>query len=232
MIREEYRCIENIKCNIKYEKIKNSYIQIKSGDVIIKVPNKSSMEYVEQLVIKRKDWILKKLKEQESSRRSQTTYKEGSIIYVLGKPYILKIIYIESKQNKTYIKNTNIYCEIGNIKQNFEKEDVIIKKQIDKYYKFIAREEVPAAMEYIQNKTGLRAKEINIKNLKATWGICSSKKKISINQNLMAYSRHAIEYVCLHEVCHLKYMNHSKEFWNMVAYYMPDYKIAKKELKS
>ena len=87
-------------------------------------------------------------------------------------------------------------------------------------------------MEDLKNRTGLAPLECSIKNLKATWGICSSKKKISINQNLMAYSRHAIEYVCLHEICHLKHMNHSKKFWNMVEYYMPDYKEAKKELKN
>ena len=86
-------------------------------------------------------------------------------------------------------------------------------------------------MQHISSVTGLKPKEVNIKKLRATWGICSSKKTISINQNLMAYSRHAIEYVCLHEVCHLKYMNHSKDFWNMVEKYMPDYKLAKLELK-
>ena len=47
----------------------------------------------------------------------------------------------------------------------------------------------------------------------------------------MMYSRKAIEYVVLHEVCHLKYMNHSKNFWAMVEKYMPDYKEAEKELK-
>ena len=87
-------------------------------------------------------------------------------------------------------------------------------------------------MEDLKVRTGLAPLECSIKNLKATWGICSSKKKISINQNLMAYSRHAIEYVCLHEICHLKHMNHSKQFWNLVEYYMPDYMEAKKELKS
>ena len=86
-------------------------------------------------------------------------------------------------------------------------------------------------MEYLQEKTGLYPLEVKIKKLKATWGICSSKRKISINLNLMAYSRQAIEYVCLHELCHLKYMNHSKKFWDLVEYYMPDYKLVKKELR-
>jgi len=46
----------------------------------------------------------------------------------------------------------------------------------------------------------------------------------------MMYSRKALEYVVLHEICHLRYMNHSKKFWAMVEYYMPDYKDAEKEL--
>ena len=105
-------------------------------------------------------------------------------------------------------------------------------KEAVEAFEYIAKEEVQSAMEDLKVRTGLAPLECTIKNLKATWGICSSKEKISINQNLMAYSRHAIEYVCLHEICHLKHMNHSKQFWNMVEYYMPDYKEAKKELKS
>jgi predicted metal-dependent hydrolase len=45
------------------------------------------------------------------------------------------------------------------------------------------------------------------------------------------YSRHALEYVIIHELCHLKHMNHSKKFWSMVESFMPDYKEAEKELK-
>ena len=45
------------------------------------------------------------------------------------------------------------------------------------------------------------------------------------------YNRHIIDYVVLHEICHLKHMNHSKSFWAMVEKYMPDYKEARKELK-
>ena len=47
----------------------------------------------------------------------------------------------------------------------------------------------------------------------------------------MMYSHKAIDYVVLHEICHLRYMNHSKKFWEMVESYMPDYKEAERELK-
>ncbi|MGN1327897.1 MAG: M48 family metallopeptidase [Clostridia bacterium] len=228
---EEFNYTANIKYKIIYKKIKNIYIQIKDGNVIVKAPKYSNISYIENIVRSKSNWILKKINEQPL--KSKNNYKDNSIISVLGKRYTLKIIYTDKKRSRIYQDQDFVYCELGeNIKNNNLNEQKSIERLLDKYYKTIASREIPEIMESLYKRTGLKPLECNIKKLKSTWGICSSKKKISINQNLMAYSRHAIEYVCLHEICHLKYMNHSKEFWNMVEYYMPDYKLAKNELKS
>ena len=225
---------ESIRYILIRERIKNTYIQIKDGEVFIKAPRSASINYIEKLLAEKKNWILKKLEEQSKTIKAQLNYQDGDKISVLGKTYTLRILYNNNKRSKIYSDYQNVYCEFNNEIQNLsnvEKEN-ITKKLIEKYYRYIATQEVFPAIEDLQKRTGLYPSECNIKNLKATWGICSSKRKISINLNLMAYSRHAIEYVCLHELCHLKYMNHSKDFWNLVEYYMPDYKLAKKELKS
>ena len=211
--------ISDIDCEVVYKNIKNSYIQIKDNRVIVKVPIKATRKYINELVSSKKDWIEKNLQQQKNKSLNK------NIIKVLGKAYTLQVI--ENKpQNKVYLKDNYIYFEVK------ENNNEVIQKLLDKFYKEIAKDEVYAAMEYIKSITGLSPKEIRIKKLKSAWGICSSKQYISINQNLMTYSRHAIEYVCLHEVCHLKHMNHSKDFWKMVEKYMPDYKTAKLELKN
>ena len=211
--------IADIDCEVVYKNIKNSYIQIKDNRVIVKVPIKATRKYINELVSSKKDWIEKNLQQQKNKSLNK------NIIKVLGKAYTLQVI--ENKpQNKVYLKDNYIYFEVK------ENNNEVIQKLLDKFYKEIAKDEVYAAMEYIKSITGLSPKEIRIKKLKSAWGICSSKQYISINQNLMTYSRHAIEYVCLHEVCHLKHMNHSKDFWKMVEKYMPDYKTAKLELKN
>lgn len=227
-LSEEYHSTNGINYKIIYEKIKNTYIHIKDGMVIVKTPKYTDIKYIESIVNDKKSWIERKVQEQVNSQKNN--YQDGDVIKVLGKPYILKISYTSNKRNALYIDNNYIYCNLYECTQQTGVKESV-KKLIDKYYRYIASQEVPAVMEDLKIRTGLSPVECNIKKLKATWGICSSKKKISINQNLMAYSRHAIEYVCLHEICHLKYMNHSKEFWNMIEYYMPDYKLAKKELK-
>ena len=63
-------------------------------------------------------------------------------------------------------------------------------------------------------------------------GSCSSKKNITINLNLVLKPQKCTQYVVLHEMCHLIYMNHSKKFWDLVESQMPDYKQVKRLLKS
>ena len=72
--------------------------------------------------------------------------------------------------------------------------------------------------------------KVRIRNLKYAWGSCSSNRNISINLQLAKKEEKAIEYVVLHEMCHLIYMNHSKKFWDLVEKYMPKYKEYRKTL--
>ena len=222
----------NIQYLLDKDRRKNSYIQIKNGEVIVKVPKSATQEYIDTLLIEKLNWIQRKLNQSKNSEH-KLKYENGTDIFVLGKKLIL-LINFSDKIKRTRLANTGkeLIIYFPNDAKSLPTDELKLrtKKVIDNYYKSIAKEEVASAMEDLKQRTGLFPLEWNIKNLKATWGICSSKKKISINQNLMAYSRHSIEYVCLHELCHLKYMNHSKEFWNLVEYYMLDYKKAKKEL--
>lgn len=102
----------------------------------------------------------------------------------------------------------------------------------EKYYRKEAEKRIDFAMDKMIHLTNLKPEEYKLFNFKRAWGNCSSKKVIKINPKLVMYSDHAIEYVCLHELCHLKHMNHSKAFWNLVSKYMPDYKLAEIELKN
>ena len=72
---------------------------------------------------------------------------------------------------------------------------------------------------------------VRIKNVKTIWGSCSSKKNLNFNFKLFFLPERLIDYVCVHELAHLKQMNHSKAFWDEVAKQIPDYKQRREELK-
>lgn len=221
---------KTIAYTINKAKIKNIYITIENGEVVIKAPWYTTRNQIQEVVESKRDWIMKKLEEYNVSPRKAKEYEDGEKFQILGESYYLNIYYKDINNAILNVENEKIeiilplsYAEEDNTEQ--------IKKMIDKMYYMIAEKEVESAMEKTRKMVGLAPEEYKIKKIKYAWGTCSSRKVITINQNLMMYSRKAIEYVVLHEICHLKYMNHSKKFWDMVESYMPDYKEAEKELK-
>ena len=159
-----------------------------------------------------------------------------------------KNIYICIRDGKVMIKGPRKMTDAQAEKVIREKENWIQRKLLEdkkstraqkeeeylaneKYYRKEAEKNISFSMEKMISLTGLKPAEYKLFNFKRAWGNCSNKKQIKLNPKLVMYSEHAIEYVCLHELCHLRYMNHSKSFWNLVEKYMPDYKEAEKELK-
>lgn len=221
---------KTIAYTVNKAKVRNFYISIENGEVVIKAPWYVSSSQIQDVVESKRQWIMQKLEEYQSSPRKVKDYADGERFQILGESYFLNIYYKDINNAVVNVENGKIaivlplrYSDSDNTEQ--------IKKLIDKMYYMIAEKEVENAMEKTRKMVGLAPEEYRIKKTKSVWGSCSSNKKITINQNLMMYSRKAIEYVVLHEVCHLKYMNHSKNFWAMVEKYMPDYKEAEKELK-
>lgn len=80
-------------------------------------------------------------------------------------------------------------------------------------------------------KTNFIPQNIKIRKLKSAWGICYRNKNITLNFLLLCCPIDVIDYVIIHELCHIKHMNHSNEFWEEVFKYCPNFKIYKKWLK-
>ena len=221
---------KTIAYTVSKARVKNLYISVENGEVVIKAPWYVTNSQIQEVVESKRDWIIKKLEEYKTSPRKAKEYADGEKFQVLGKAYTLNIYFKEIEKAKLNVFDGNIDVVLP-LEYSESDNTAIIKKMIEKMYFMIAEREVDMAMEKWTREVGLAPEEFRIRKVKTSWGTCSSTKKITINQDLMMYSREAIEYVVLHEICHLKYMNHSKKFWEMVESYMPDYKIYEKELK-
>lgn len=105
------------------------------------------------------------------------------------------------------------------------------RQQEFKQYKKQARALIEKRLAYFNSFYGFRYNKIYIRNQSSRWGSCSTKKNLSFNYRLVLISAELADYVVVHELCHLKEMNHSKRFWALVAQTIPDYKNLRKELK-
>ena len=102
---------------------------------------------------------------------------------------------------------------------------------LEKRYRKDARKRFEERVAYYHRLTGGRYTSITVRDQKTRWGSCSSRGTLSFNYRLIFAPPAVLDYVVVHELCHLTHMDHSKDFWNMVGSVMPDYKVHKKWLR-
>lgn len=125
------------------------------------------------------------------------------------------------------------YLEVLNRQQNRPVSDLTDTQRtaLEQRYIAAAKEYFPKRVAYFSQFTGGMYNRITIRDQKTRWGSCSAKGTLSFNWRLMLAPPTIPDYVIVHELCHLTYMNHSASFWKKVESVYPDYRTARKWLK-
>ena len=216
---------DKVKYTVTKKKIKNFIIRIYPDlRIAVSVPLHASNKDIENFIQSKKEWVEITLKKIKKVKENKNNLKEN-IIKILGKEIEKKII--ESDLERIRLTDTSIYIYLKNI-NNAEIEKKLLEWKIEKLKAILD--------EYLTKYTKLLNTNINyyqIKKLSSAWGIYHKKENyISFNFDLIEKDIECIEYVVLHELCHIFYMNHQKNFWTLLEKYMPDYKIRRKKLKT
>ena len=202
--------IDNItlECIINRKKIKNIYFRVKEDlKIYVSCNYLCTDTYIKNLLLKNKKDIIKMY----NNIKNKVIVNES--IYYLGN----KMNYINN--NKIYIDGLNIYGpSIESINNYLENNSLrIFQNRLDNL--IILFNDLP--------KFRLR-----IRKMKTRWGVCNKNSMtVTLNTELIHKDVTLIDYVIIHELCHFKYMDHSKLFWNEVSKYYPYYKLARKRLK-
>lgn len=105
------------------------------------------------------------------------------------------------------------------------------REGLERRYRQAAKEYIPRRADYFAQRIGVSYERIRIAEQKTRWGSCSSRGTLSFNWKLMLAPPKVLDYVVVHELCHLIEMNHSPRFWKLVEEIIPDYKEYRKWLK-
>lgn len=105
-------------------------------------------------------------------------------------------------------------------------------KNLDKFYKNEIEKILPNIVETFSKRMDLYPTSISYRKNKRTWGSCNFKNGLNFNILLMKFPLEIMQYVVVHELSHIKHKNHSKNFWNLVEKYCPNYKQIEKEFKN
>lgn len=198
----------------------NLYISVQNGEVVVKAPWYLSRKEIQELVEEKRNWILEKI--QEYNEKKEKEYIRSEIVKILGEDCKVKVNYKNLKKPELTVEGKNIKIVLPNKYKKMNKEEILVAL-IEKLYNVIAEKEVELAMEKMRKMLGYAPEDYEIKRMENCLGKCKEDGRIIINPDIVKYKREIIEFVVLHEYCHLKYKIHSKSFNEMMKKYMPKY---------
>lgn len=194
---------QQIECHVEYGPRQKMSIHIDpSGLVTVKAPNHTSDDAVLNAVKQYGDKILKQLQAIESARNTSKVkaYEESGKFLHLGKYYSLDELIETHGRTET------------------------LQHELKKFYFASCKKVIGERIKIYQKQLKVSPKSFTIEESRTKWGSCSSSKHLTFNYRLAMAPLEVIDYVVIHELCHLIHMNHDRSFWRLVGSVMKDYK--------
>lgn len=197
--------------------------------VVVKAPIQSDVLLIENKIIKRARWILKQLNyfKQFNPKTPGRCYVNGETHLYLGKQYRLKIL--KGTENSVKLFRGYFYITCRN-----ETTPKAVKKLLHQWYLEKAQLQFFESLERCWpkfNGLGFDQPKLSIKRMQKRWGSLSSQGTVTLNTELIRAPKECIDYVVTHELCHLKYHDHSPEFYKFLSSVIPSWEKIKLKLE-
>lgn len=188
-------------------------------------PARASDEQILESLRKKAAWIARTLDRVASYHPLPTpkNYVSGETFLYLGRQYRLKIVEGETGPAKLY--GRYLWVPV-----NGAKHERSGKRSVDKWYRTRAREVFErylAKCYAVASRHGVPEPTLAVRAMRRRWGSCSTSRRITLNLNLVKVPVHCIEYVIMHELCHLRHHDHSRAFYSLLTRCQPDWRRRK-----
>ncbi|MDR0768059.1 MAG: M48 family metallopeptidase [Methanosarcinales archaeon] len=242
---------KTISYTVRYEAIENSsgedsICSEKKPVLFVRAPASLSIKEIQSVLSENEENVMELLKkatakEAAAEQKSKQTYQNGSIFHYMGRTYSLQLIY---EENGASGKKIQVHLLDGRLLVHLPKnmidlpdaeKEKKIKKAVESFYIEQADVFFNSRVDYFAEKyldlIGKKPKSVKAASYKSKWGCCTYQNEIQLNWVLIQAETPVIDYVIIHELCHIRYKDHSKDFWNLVGMIDPKYKEKRQELK-
>jgi len=197
-------------------------LKITKDGLIVHAPIFVSKKYIKTVIISKQKWIESKLN-LINIKSLPFTIKNGQEFNLLGKKITLQL---SEGPKKIYLENNACFLAFNDL----TKQDKL-KKYFIVWLKEYSLNYFKERVRFYSINNNLIPKKVLLSSAKTKWGSCNNKKEIRLNWRLIQSTEHIVDYVICHELSHLKFMNHSQQFWGLVNEIFPDYKKTQAQLK-
>lgn len=220
---------QTIEFHVKRTDRKTIWIGIEAPDTVkVVAPKGLPDELLLSHIKKKAKWIVTKLSEVREVQhlRAKKEFVNGESFLYLGRSFSLQIE-IDETIKKPLI---NLFQEEFLIVTPTKNQEAL-KQSMELWYREKTYKNVVEKVNYFQQFFEVKPNNIKVKEQKKRWASCSSQRNLNFNWRCSMAPSSVLDYIVLHEMCHMMHMNHSKEFWDLIERIMPDYKKRREWLK-
>ena len=199
------------------------FLVFPDGRVTVSAPRHVPDEQIRRIVEKKSTWIRTRLASyrKRSEDAPSAAFGNGTELPLLGRRYVLEIA--EGLTQAVNLQGNSIRVSIS-LRLEKEAHAERIAAQLMHWYQARALEVVRDRVQFYQERLGVQAATVRVKALKSRWGSCSSRGNLSFCWQLVKAPLEVVDYVVVHELCHLLCMDHSPRFWACVESIIPDFR--------
>lgn len=221
---------EKIEFDVFFRKRKTLTIEVEAPrKITVIAPEGSTEREILETVQTKSKWIVQKLfeiREVEYKKRDKQ-YVNGESFLYMGRNYSLQILIDEEVTlPEAKLSKGKLFVV------TYSKNEEIVKKAIEDWYKDKAKERIRERISYYQSQFNVMPRRIMIKDQQKRWGSCTKDQQLFFNWKCIMAPSPVLDYIIVHEMCHMVHMNHSKEFWNLLKRVLPEYEQWKEWLKN
>ena len=193
-------------------KRKTLAIEIKQSKLFVKAPAALNIQEIESFIARKQNWIMEKISKQRQLSQSQMFYRHGDPFMLFGNNYRLLLEAGRTfRQELNHENHTLTFVIPGTVR----KKETYVKNKLKQFFMTLAQDYAIPRMAELSKQTQLRPSSVEFKYYRSRWGCCYHNGLIRINPWLLAAPKFVIDCVLIHELCHLKHLNHSKAFWDL-----------------
>ena len=205
------------------------------GTIEVRAPWRSSLAKAREALRENAEWVVRTLEGVREKLAQRPRLVTGTRLPLLDESLRLDVrptaqmdLFVETGQGRGGVKRRGAVLRVDTASLN-EGE---LRRLLEGWYRGEAAAHLAARIEHYAPRLGVRPSRVTIRGQRSRWGSCSGKGTVSLNWRLMMVPSALVDYVVVHELCHLRHMNHSPQFWAMVGGVVPDCRERRRSLNA
>ncbi len=201
-------------------------LRIDDRGLTVNAPLRASEKWLHSVLHDKADWVVEKLDGWQAKKATPICWAEGARIPFRGEEFVLTLT------PKLRGVKPQLFGEVLHVPVGAEADAASIEKAVTLWYRTEALRVFGECVEHFAPLMNVTPQELKLSAARTQWGSCTARGVVRLNWQLVKMPLHLIDYVVVHELAHLREMNHSPAFWRIVEGACPDYKQCRAELRS